>query len=154
VVFNDSVLHNIRGLWCRVKRSTVKDLVLKERVDFLAVQETKLEAISDALCYSLWGGEDCCWDFLPSEGSSGGILSIWRKSLSTLLFTFTSEGFVEVCLEWGRMKKVCYVVNIYSKCDLNGKRRLWETLSMSKGGFGGGAWCVLGDFNAILHREE
>ncbi|WJX67033.1 hypothetical protein P8452_51532 [Trifolium repens] len=25
---------------------------------------------------------------------------------------------------------------------------------MSKGGFGRGAWCVVGDFNAVLHREE
>jgi hypothetical protein len=46
------------------------------------------------------------------------------------------------------------VVNIYSKCDLHGKRRLWENLLMSKGGFGRGAWCVVGDWNAVLHREE
>ncbi|MCI81585.1 hypothetical protein A2U01_0102859, partial [Trifolium medium] len=25
---------------------------------------------------------------------------------------------------------------------------------MSKRGFGGGAWCVLDDFNAVLHYEE
>ncbi|MCI66183.1 hypothetical protein A2U01_0087441, partial [Trifolium medium] len=24
--------------------------------------------------------KDCLWAVLPSEGSSGGILSIWRKS--------------------------------------------------------------------------
>ncbi|PNX57396.1 cytochrome p450, partial [Trifolium pratense] len=41
-----------------------------------------------------------------------------------------------------------------SECDLSGKRRLWETLIMSKRGFGGGVWCVIGDFNAVLRREE
>jgi mannosylglycoprotein endo-beta-mannosidase len=91
--------YNIRGLGSRVKRSLIKELVLKEKVDFLAIQETKLEAISDGICFSLWGGEDCCWAFLPSEGSSGGILSIWRKSSSKLIFTFSGEGFVGVCLE-------------------------------------------------------
>jgi hypothetical protein len=57
-------------------------------------------------------------------------------------------------LEWGVHNKICFVVNIYSKCDIAGKRRLWETLLMSKRGFGGGAWCVIGDFNAVLNREE
>jgi hypothetical protein len=110
----------------------IKELVLKEKVDFLAIQETKLEAISDSLCYSLWGGDDCCWAFLPSCGNSGGILSIWRKSSSSLIFSFIGDGFVGVCLEWVVHKHVCFLVNIYSKCDLGGKQRLWGSLIMSK----------------------
>jgi hypothetical protein len=46
---------------------------------------------------------------------------------------------VGICLEWGAAKKICYIVNVYSSCDLLAKRRLWENLVMSKGGFGGGA---------------
>ncbi|MCI07963.1 endonuclease/exonuclease/phosphatase family protein, partial [Trifolium medium] len=145
---------NIRGLGGRVKRGLIKDLVKKEKIDFLAIQETKLEAVSDSLCFSLWGSEDCLWMSLPSEGNSGGILSIWCKSSSSLIFNFSGEGFVGVCLEWGVQKQIYFVVNVYSKCDLAGKRRLWNTLLMSKQGFGGGAWCVIGDFNAVLNREE
>jgi hypothetical protein len=132
----------------------LKELVRKEKIDFLAIQETKLESVSDALCYSIWDSEDCHWCFLLDVGNSGGILSIWCKSSSSLIFNFSGEGFVGVCLEWGVHNKICFVVNIYSKCDIAGKRRLWETLLMSKRGFGGGAWCVIGDFNAVLNREE
>jgi exonuclease III len=145
---------NIRGLGGRVKRSFLRDFVYKEKLDFLAIQETKLEVVSDSLCYSIWGNDDCCWCSIPSVGNSGGVLSIWRKSSASLIFNFSGEGFVGVCLEWGIQKQVCFVVNVYSKCDIAGKRRLWETLLMSKGGFGGGAWCIIGDFNAVLSREE
>ncbi|MCH96512.1 endonuclease/exonuclease/phosphatase family protein [Trifolium medium] len=138
----------------KVKRSLIRELVSKEKIDFLAIQETKLELVSDSLCFSLWGGEDCSWVFTPSQGRSGGVLSIWRKSSSSLIFSFSGEGFIGVCLEWGVHKKKCFVVNIYSKCDLPDKRRLWESLIMAKGGLGGGAWCVVGDWNSVLHREE
>jgi hypothetical protein len=46
---------NIRGLGGVVNRKYLKELVRKERLDFLAIQETKLEALSDNLCYNLWG---------------------------------------------------------------------------------------------------
>jgi hypothetical protein len=120
----------------------------------LAIQETKLEVVSAKLCYSLWGSEDCNWAFVPSEGASGGILSIWGKKNSNLIFTFMGEGFVGVCLEWGAKKSICFMVNVYSKCDFVSKRRLWHNISMSKAGFGGGKWCVLGDFNAVLSPED
>jgi hypothetical protein len=68
---------NIRGLGGAVKRNTIKELIRKEKIQFLAVQETKMETISDSFCYGLWGGEDCQWVFLPSIGNSGGLLSIW-----------------------------------------------------------------------------
>ncbi|MCI60770.1 endonuclease/exonuclease/phosphatase family protein, partial [Trifolium medium] len=57
--------------------------------------------VTEKLCRSLWGSDDCNWSFLPSEGTSGGILSIWGKSNSNFLFSFTGEGYVGVCLEWG-----------------------------------------------------
>jgi hypothetical protein len=120
-----------------VKKRRIKQVIQIEKVDFMAIQETKLETISDSLCYSLWGGSDCDWAYLPAEGSSGGILSIWRKVNSSLVFTFIGEGFVGVCLEWGVRKQLCFVVNVYAKCDLIAKRRLWDNIIMSKGGFGG-----------------
>jgi exonuclease III len=145
---------NIRGLGGRVKRRRIRDLVREHHVDFLAIQETKLEIITDKIYYSLWGSMECDWAFVPSEGASGGILSIWGKNNANLIFTFTGEGFVGVCLEWGVKKIICYVVNVYSKCDLVSKRRLWHNISMSIGGFGRGRWCIIGDFNAVLYPEE
>ncbi|MCH93784.1 LINE-1 reverse transcriptase like, partial [Trifolium medium] len=137
-----------------VKRSAIRELIRKEKVDFLAIQETKVETVTPALCYAIWGGENCQWASLPASANSGGISSIWNMSSFSLIFSFICDGFVGVCLEWGATKKVCCMVNVYSSCDLMTKRRMWQNLLMSKRGFGGGAWCVLGDFNAVLHRDE
>ena len=97
-----------------MKRKVIKDLVVDQRVDFLAIQESKLEVVTESLCRGLWGGEDCDWAFLPSIGNSGGIISIWRKSESNLLLSVVGEGFVGICLEWGRNKEKCFLMNIYS----------------------------------------
>jgi len=64
------------------------------------------------------------WDFLPSEGNSGGILSIWSNTINIKNSIFVREGYVGVCLDWGVLKHRCYIVNVYSKCDLAAKRRL------------------------------
>ncbi|MCH86377.1 putative transposon TX1 protein, partial [Trifolium medium] len=84
-----------------VKRRRIRDLVQEQKFDFLALQETKMEDISEKFFQSLFGSVDCSWAFLPSEGSSGGILSIWNKA-----------------------------------------------------GFGGGNWCVVGDFNVVREPGE
>lgn len=90
---------NIRGLRGRQKQNKIKELVRSSNVDFLTIQETKMEKISDSLCYRLWGSDDCEWEFLPSEGNNGGILSIWHKSMSMVHYTFVGEGFVGLSLE-------------------------------------------------------
>ncbi|WJX33388.1 hypothetical protein P8452_21600 [Trifolium repens] len=113
-----------------------------------------METITDSFCYNLWSGEDCQWVFLPAVGNNGRILSILSKSSASMIFSFSGDSFIGVCLDWGAQNKRCFLVNVYSKCDINGKRRLWETLVVSKSGFDRGVWCVLGDFNAVLHRDE
>jgi hypothetical protein len=132
----------------------IRNFVLKDKVEYLAIQETKLEEVTDSLCFSIWGGEDCSWAFYPSVGNSGGILSIWRKSIVSLVYLFAGDGYVGTCLDWGAQKQRCYVVNVYSKFDLYNKRRLRVSLLMSKGGFSGDAWCLLGDFKVVLQSEE
>jgi len=70
---------NVRGLGGRSKSKRIKELVRSQNMDFLAIQETKFEVISDRLCYSLWGSKDCNWAFLLLEENSGRILSICDK---------------------------------------------------------------------------
>jgi len=50
---------NVRGLGGRVKKNKIRELVRQHNVDFLALQETKLEVITPSLCFSIWGNEDC-----------------------------------------------------------------------------------------------
>ncbi|GAU24549.1 hypothetical protein TSUD_148900 [Trifolium subterraneum] len=145
---------NVRGLGGVMKRRRIRELVRHQKIDFLALQETKMEVLSEAFCYSLWGSDDCEWVFLPSVGRSGGILSIWGKTNNSLIFSFVGDGFVGICLEWGVLKTVCIVVNVYSKCDVGSKRLLWNNLLNVRRGIGGGRWCVVGDFNAVCRRDE
>jgi exonuclease III len=49
---------------------------------------------------------------------------------------------------------VLHIVNVYSPCNLLGKKRLWEELVTVKQQSGVGEWCVGGDFNAVLLASE
>jgi exonuclease III len=145
---------NIRGLGSRVKKRKVRELISSEKLDFLALQETKLVGVSDSLCVRLWGSADCAWAALPAVGNSGGVLSLWRKSLGTTVFSFTGEGFVGVCLDLVDKQIRCCVINVYSKCNLRDKRRLWQEVLMTRRGFGEIVWCIVGDFNSITNSIE
>lgn len=76
----------------------------------------------------IWGVEDCDWAFRASEGASGAILSIWRKSNASFVFSFQGEGYVGVCLEWGLEKKyvllLMYILNAIWWLS-RGYGRLW-----------------------------
>jgi hypothetical protein len=55
----------------KVKRRKIHDMVQSEKLDFLAIQETNMEAIPDGLIYSFLGNNDCGWAYLPTVGNSG-----------------------------------------------------------------------------------
>ncbi|KEH20359.1 hypothetical protein MTR_8g073875 [Medicago truncatula] len=67
------------------------------------------------------------------------------------------EGFLGVCLEWAPLCRRCLVVNVYSKCDLLGKQRLWENLVVLRNFYGywsvgvgvRGVGEILGDFFSL-----
>lgn len=69
---------NIRGLGAVIKKNKIWSLILAEKIDFMAIQETKMGMIDFSLCQQLWGNIDFYWRFTPACGNSGGILNIWN----------------------------------------------------------------------------
>ncbi|KAK2356246.1 hypothetical protein QL285_093594 [Trifolium repens] len=120
----------------------------------MAIQGTKMESISEGLCCSLWGGRDCDWAVVPSIGNSGGLLSLWNKEKFSIIFSFSGEGFIGVFLNIIEEQRSCFVLNVYAKCDFNAKKKMWDCILMSKRGFRGDLWCVVGDFNSVREVEE
>lgn len=123
----------------------------------MAIEETtKRENIMEGLCRFLWENYEVRWCWSSSLGASGGILFLWDKTRGSLVFTFSGDGFLGVCLDWGleRDRERCYIVNIYSKHGLTSKRIMWQNLLMSKIGFGKGLWCMAGDFNSVDSHSD
>lgn len=89
-----------------------------------------------------------------ARGNSGGLLNIWHSSMMTGLFSFAGDGFSGVCFERGVGRIQCFIVNVYSPCNLAGKRRLWEDLKSAKSRLEYGLWCIVGDFNAVCNSRE
>ncbi|WJX89444.1 hypothetical protein P8452_71443 [Trifolium repens] len=58
-----------RRLGSRVKRRKICELVRRENIDFLAIQETKMEAFSDFFVDNLWGISACGWASFPAVGA-------------------------------------------------------------------------------------
>lgn len=138
---------NVRGLGGEVKKD--RRLVVEEKLEFIDLHETKVQEVFVLLCSSLWGVNNFGYCFLPAEGCSGGIISIWNFDLGKLVFSFSRKGFVGACLEWDGVDKRIYVINVYSQGNVQEKRQLWENILMSYRGFGDGLWCVVSDFNVV-----
>lgn len=144
---------NIRGLGGLAKKDEIKKLIDEEKPDCIFIQETKMEVIDHNFCYSLWGNNHCDWAFVPSIGRSGGLLSVWGLGAFSISSSFSGTGYLGISGVWSCGVQ-CSLVNIYSPCDLEGKRSLWSNLIREMQNRGGECWCLIGDFNAVKSTSE
>lgn len=68
----------IRGLGAMIKKKKNRSLISEEGLDFIAVQETKMEQIDSQVCEQIWGDADCGRVYSPAFGNAGGMLKIWN----------------------------------------------------------------------------
>jgi len=52
---------NIRGLGGSIKSRCLNQIIAREGVEFVCLQETKTTQISDARCFALWGNNKVGW---------------------------------------------------------------------------------------------
>ncbi|XP_057415016.1 uncharacterized protein LOC130709903 [Lotus japonicus] len=146
--------YNIRGLGNSVKWRIIRELIIKEEVNFACFQETKLETIDVRLCKSLWGDDSFEWTFLPAINRGGGLLCVWDRSTFKLIQEHIGRGFICLRGEWGEDGLPCIFTNFYGSCTMHEKIQQWEELVTLKTSFPTYRWCILGDFNSVRSSEE
>ncbi|MCI74998.1 hypothetical protein A2U01_0096264, partial [Trifolium medium] len=66
----------------------VRELVRREKVDILALQEAKIEGANNSLCREVWGYDNVVWISNPTIGRSGGLITLWNKEKGSLVHSF------------------------------------------------------------------
>lgn len=55
---------------------------------------------------------------------------------------------------WKEETEETVIVNVYSPCNMVGKKAMWNELIDLKTRWGNGIWVVAGDFNAVRKNEK
>nr|GEX59146.1 RNA-directed DNA polymerase, eukaryota [Tanacetum cinerariifolium] len=83
----------------KTKKGWIKELCTKNRVNFVSLQETKMEHTELVTINKLWGNSSYDYAFSSSLGNSGGILCVWEPTLF-LKENITSDYLLAVTGTW------------------------------------------------------
>ncbi|KAH7689143.1 Exodeoxyribonuclease III protein [Dioscorea alata] len=89
---------NVRGLGRPSKRHLVKDVIFFSRSDIICLQETKLQDIHKSTWRSIGGVRLNSFEFLPTQGSAGGIIVAWDRSQAP--GTLIHKGTYSISIEF------------------------------------------------------
>ncbi|GJY50686.1 RNA-directed DNA polymerase, eukaryota [Tanacetum coccineum] len=82
------------------KKEWVKELSNNNKLNFIAIQETKMEKVSHMDVKFMWGNSNYDYVFSEAAGNSGGILCIWEESFFKKDYVTISDSFVAIYGTW------------------------------------------------------
>ncbi|GJV60665.1 RNA-directed DNA polymerase, eukaryota [Tanacetum coccineum] len=146
--------YNMDGcLGNKAKKGWIQELNTKHRVNFVALQETKMEKMDLFSIKALWGNLSFDYAFSPSIGYSGGILCVWDPRLFVKDNSTVSDSFLAISGTWIPSSTKLLVISVYAPQDLTERRMLWDFIHHLIDSWDGE--CVLlGDFNEVRFEHE
>lgn len=145
---------NIRGVGKREKTTSIGNLVVKNKISFMGLVETKHLKSLHCRMRRMWGNDD--FDFcevFANDNYAGGIVAVWDPDCFVVHNKFLGERWIvlEGCIKKSTFD--CCVGVVYGPNDRVSRNFLFEelknvVLSINKPMF------LLGDFNTILHTRE
>ena len=146
---------NIRGVGGAVKRNYVRDLISREQVDMVCLQETKCSHFSREKVCLLWGTNEVEWVENKVVNSAGRVITMWSNRAFQLSSFVNGRNFSVLEGVWKRsIGTHVTIVNIYCSGSLREKKETWNEISGFREGQLSKAWCIIGDFNSIRRQEE
>ncbi|GJZ52100.1 nucleotide-binding alpha-beta plait domain-containing protein [Tanacetum coccineum] len=115
------------GLAQKVKKDWVRELCEKQKVNFVSLQETKMEDIEFFNIKLCWGNFGFEFVHSPSVGNSGG--------------------------EWAPNGKKLIIISVYAPQELREKKMLWDYLILVLKSWNGDV-IIMGDFNEVRTQDE
>lgn len=104
------------------------------------IQETKKEIIDKTMCQAVWGDPEVAWEMQPTVNSAGGILCLWCEKKVKLERKVSGNGFMWLSGQWIKEAVQVNIVSIYSPCDIQNKKILWEAIKQLKSAIYGGLY--------------
>nr|GEX77069.1 RNA-directed DNA polymerase, eukaryota [Tanacetum cinerariifolium] len=145
--------HNHKGLGHKTKNEWVREFNLQHKVNFLALQETKMDRITHMDVKFIWGNSNYQFVSSDSVGNSGGILCIWEATVFKKAYVTVSDNFIAIYGTWISNNSKVLIVVVYAPQSLALKRALWEYISSLISRWDGES-IVMGDFKDVRSIEE
>ncbi|KAF5447539.1 hypothetical protein F2P56_033088 [Juglans regia] len=144
---------NVRGINDINKRLRIRSLIHSWKIDFVCLQETKLDFVDRSIICSLWRGSFVGWTYLASSGASGGVLVMLDSRVLEMVedcISVFSVAYVLRNLEDGWTWALASVYGPNRDWD---RYLLWDEVSVFYS-----LWdlpcCICGDFNIIRFPSE
>ena len=105
---------NVQGLAQRAKKNWVRELCISNKINVLALQETKMESMDLFCVKSCWG--NYAFDFVHSDsvGNSGGILCTWDPDVFHKEQHIISDNFFALYGTWIPNQMKILLISVYA----------------------------------------
>lgn len=120
---------NVRCTCSARSRRMIKGVVLEHKINLFCLQETKCINWNSSLVSAVWKNANCGWLESPAAGLSGGLITVWDKSLYNLVNFSTGANWIKCTLLDLAEDITFHVVNVYSPQELSAKKSLWSELA-------------------------
>ncbi|GJZ29130.1 RNA-directed DNA polymerase, eukaryota [Tanacetum coccineum] len=137
----------------KAKKDWVKELCVKNKVNFMALQETKMENMELFSVKMCWG--NFAFDYVHSDsvGNSGGILCVWDPNSFRKRNATVNDYFVMIRGVWCLTGNDLLIIAVYAPHDCRDKQMLWDYLTYEIGKWKGEV-VIMGDFNEVRYKSD
>ncbi|XP_071708090.1 uncharacterized protein [Rutidosis leptorrhynchoides] len=144
---------NTRGLGNKSRGRMAGALVNLFQVEFLAIQETMVQSVSQPVLNEVW--RHYAFDAIQvgATGRSGGLVSIWRSDFFSLIKCWKTKYWIATIMRYLPSNNLILIVNVYAPQQEQAKKIVWSQLTIVAHNWPG-PLCYLGDFNAVVSPDE
>ena len=135
------------------KCKAIAKLCNRYKISFLGIQETHSIKLDLFKVKSTWGNFHFDFAEYPSNGRSGGLVSILDPKVFSKTKEFQLENFLIVEGNWIATHTHCFMINVYAPQEDRKKETLWNNiLDFMNNNLG--HYIIFGDFNVVRYATE